>query len=825
MKIYFSICVLLSVECITGLDPTLDGDPRRTFPARRAIDGSRGRKYYVPEEEDTFDIYGASGQYDPYRDTTDFSDIRTNVPGEPGVDYPSYVTIPQTSFQCQSQYRGYYADEEAGCQLFHVCDGNFLVSSFLCPIGATFSQKLLTCDWWNKVDCSSTRNYHIVNRDSLLSEVDDDEILRKAYEMTSLQTSRKDVSIDSRTRNSILESARFINDLQTSPNRYGDYADNSPEVQYKYSSRYNSGDYRDRASGYFPTLLQDNQQNPRIKVHTIGQDHKNDADHKTRDFRPSYAPTVPTVTTTTRRFYSPTVPTTSARPMSRPRHDLEFESSDHLYSARGKTTEPSVNPVTRPTVDTTTSVVVDVPPTLTDAYQSKIEDRRPQSQTSPKYEAVTEVTMDKAQVVTQFSAIEFQSVYSGENYTFQIDVDDQNSRAKETGSAEIPSTNIIPPFFYYSKNQETNTTSSNQFIINVPATDVIPPLFSDFSNETRKDYVDNHVVIPSEEIKSPFTEIKSVSPIIQDTPRAEENISFLDESVAPPSRLFLPPVDDFQLENYTNVIQNDVGQRLGYNNGPNGEEGHRDSTEGESSPYQVSLTVKGSEEFNPRGALIKRLLAQHESSGDIRDIEIEKSERSAEPLSDLQSNSTIDSSAAGDASRAQIINYAVLNKLQEIRPLGSLSDLRNADHLPRPFSLDTRKGVGRSPGGPGVSEKKLNEGQESEANPHEGVEVRKEQEVLASKNDTPLKFDLPDVARTTDFRSEEKLKDSGERVSGDKEETSDKEKDGTEFIPSIGFSLNTAEERKEYTEAVIRGLFTDLSSPSVNRSIDNSESS
>ncbi|XP_063977982.1 uncharacterized protein LOC135162939 isoform X2 [Diachasmimorpha longicaudata] len=819
MKIYFSVCVLLSVECITGLDPTLDGDPRRTFPARRAIDGSRGRKYYVPEEEDTFDIYGASGQYDPYRDTT----------GEPGVDYPSYVTIPQTSFQCQNEYRGYYADEEAGCQLFHVCDGNFLVSSFLCPIGSTFSQKLLTCDWWNKVDCSSTRNYHVVNRDSLLSEVDDDEILRKAYEMTSLQTSRKDVSIDSRSRNSILESARFINDLQTSPNRYGDYADNSPEIQYKYSSRYNSDDFRDRAPDYFSMLIQ---QNPRIKIHTIGQDHKNDADHHSREFRPSYAPTVPTVTTTTRTFYSPTVPTTSARPMSRPRHDLEFESSDHLYSARGKTTESSVSPATRPTIGTTTSVVVEVPPTLADAYKSKIEDSvSPQRPASPKVEEVTEVTMDKAKMVTEFSSIEFQSIYSGENHTFQIDIDDQNASARQTGSSEIPSTNIIPPFFYYSnvdqhdtasasKIQESNSTSSNQFIINVPATDVIPPLFRDFANETRKDYVDNQVILPVEEMKTPFTEIKGISPIIQNNPGAEEN-TFLDDSVPPPSRLFLPPLDDFQLQNYTNVIEDDVEQKRGQINGPNREERHPDTIEGESSPYQVSLSVKGNEKFDPRGALIKRLLAQHEPSGDIREIEIVKSERTAESTSDLLSNSTIDLSAAGDASRAQIINYTVLNKLQEIRTLGSLSDLRNADHLPRPFSLDIHKGVGKAPsGGPPVGEKKFANSQELEINPHEGVEVRRVEE--PPKNDPP--FDLPEVARTADFRGEEKLEDSVGQVRGDKEEKSDKEKDGTEFIPSIGFSLNTAEERKEYTEAVIRGLFTDLSIPSVNRTTDSSES-
>lgn len=30
-------------------------------------------------------------------------DIRNNVPGEPGIDYPTYATPPETSFTCGKQ--------------------------------------------------------------------------------------------------------------------------------------------------------------------------------------------------------------------------------------------------------------------------------------------------------------------------------------------------------------------------------------------------------------------------------------------------------------------------------------------------------------------------------------------------------------------------------------------------------------------------------------------------------------------------------------------------------------------------------------------------
>lgn len=48
---------------------------------------------------------------------------------------------------------GYYADQEMRCQGYHVCltperSPTDRKTSFLCPNGTIFSQKLFTCDWW-----------------------------------------------------------------------------------------------------------------------------------------------------------------------------------------------------------------------------------------------------------------------------------------------------------------------------------------------------------------------------------------------------------------------------------------------------------------------------------------------------------------------------------------------------------------------------------------------------------------------------------------------------------------------------------------------------
>ncbi|XP_023215933.1 uncharacterized transmembrane protein DDB_G0289901-like, partial [Centruroides sculpturatus] len=86
------------------------------------------------------------------------------IPGEAGQDYPNFDTIPKTDFDCQQhQYPGYYGDVEARCQVFHICQADGRLDSFLCPVGTIFNQKYFVCDWWNKFKCEDTPNYYQLN--------------------------------------------------------------------------------------------------------------------------------------------------------------------------------------------------------------------------------------------------------------------------------------------------------------------------------------------------------------------------------------------------------------------------------------------------------------------------------------------------------------------------------------------------------------------------------------------------------------------------------------------------------------------------------------
>lgn len=93
---------------------------------------------------------GSSTNDDQYEDGS-----YSAIPGEPGVDYPIFSVIPETSFDCKQQlYPGYYADVEAQCQVFHICALN-RTFNFLCPNGTIFSQEDFVCVWWNQFECAS----------------------------------------------------------------------------------------------------------------------------------------------------------------------------------------------------------------------------------------------------------------------------------------------------------------------------------------------------------------------------------------------------------------------------------------------------------------------------------------------------------------------------------------------------------------------------------------------------------------------------------------------------------------------------------------------
>merc|ERR1712110_603117 len=84
-----------------------------------------------------------------------------SVPGIPGQDYPTldFYNLPATGFDCGGRVNGgFYSDEEAFCQMYHMCvaesTGSFKKFSFLCPNGTIFNQEKLVCDAWFNVDCT-----------------------------------------------------------------------------------------------------------------------------------------------------------------------------------------------------------------------------------------------------------------------------------------------------------------------------------------------------------------------------------------------------------------------------------------------------------------------------------------------------------------------------------------------------------------------------------------------------------------------------------------------------------------------------------------------
>ncbi|XP_063622304.1 uncharacterized protein LOC134794423 [Cydia splendana] len=65
-------------------------------------------------------------------------------------------SIPRTRFTCVGRTSGYYADVEAGCQVYHMCDGLGRQFSYTCPNTTLFQQRMLICDHWYMVNCSAS---------------------------------------------------------------------------------------------------------------------------------------------------------------------------------------------------------------------------------------------------------------------------------------------------------------------------------------------------------------------------------------------------------------------------------------------------------------------------------------------------------------------------------------------------------------------------------------------------------------------------------------------------------------------------------------------
>ncbi|XP_050722890.1 adhesive plaque matrix protein-like isoform X2 [Eriocheir sinensis] len=141
---------------------------------------------YYYDDDDYYDYYYYYDDYDyapypvshrtPYQltfqddydihesDILDYGYI-AGIPGRAGRDYPILSYIPLTSFGCDlvADYPGYYADMEAGCQVFHICHRSGRQDSFLCPNGTVFNQKYFVCDWWYNFACEDAPFFYPVN--------------------------------------------------------------------------------------------------------------------------------------------------------------------------------------------------------------------------------------------------------------------------------------------------------------------------------------------------------------------------------------------------------------------------------------------------------------------------------------------------------------------------------------------------------------------------------------------------------------------------------------------------------------------------------------
>lgn len=217
-----------------------------------------------------------------------------------------------------------------------------------------------------------------MNRNSY--QIDDDEMIRNAYAMISLQTSAEDVTKDGlvdpdsgariidysalggRTVMGYTPGFRRITDYAAVeatgndlPSGFEDYPQPDARQILNYDHRYQ----QKKANTAYQTKIHLMESKGRSPYHASAiiqhdyqdrsgdnefQDDYRTSDGFTNQLQTSYAPTVPTVTTTTRRLYSPTVPTTY-RPstLAYSRLDLMVDSSDHLYAQ-------SKSPVTPPTI-------------------------------------------------------------------------------------------------------------------------------------------------------------------------------------------------------------------------------------------------------------------------------------------------------------------------------------------------------------------------------------------------------------------------------------------------------------------------------------------
>lgn len=132
----------------------IDSNLNEGYGSNGGRNGGGSSPFKHPYESDDYDSYNS------------IDSLKANVRGEPGKDYPCLSEVPRTNFKCsQHQHPGYYADVEARCQVFHVCQPDGRHNAFLCPNGTIFSQRHFVCVWWYEFDCQESEKYFHLNAD------------------------------------------------------------------------------------------------------------------------------------------------------------------------------------------------------------------------------------------------------------------------------------------------------------------------------------------------------------------------------------------------------------------------------------------------------------------------------------------------------------------------------------------------------------------------------------------------------------------------------------------------------------------------------------
>lgn len=173
MKGCFVLCLLALVAAAANARPQDDVAGYNYEVPENPLTISRPEEYDEYEDDQASDLAaeaqeshdegshgGGHGHHGGSGDPLDW--LRESIPGEPETDYPILSEAPETSFSCDGQDDGMYADVEARCQVWHQCFAG-RSWSFLCPNGTIFNQEIFTCVWWFDFDCSTAESFYNLN--------------------------------------------------------------------------------------------------------------------------------------------------------------------------------------------------------------------------------------------------------------------------------------------------------------------------------------------------------------------------------------------------------------------------------------------------------------------------------------------------------------------------------------------------------------------------------------------------------------------------------------------------------------------------------------